>query len=41
MVVAIQFGLSTALACGAVAYVAAILLTLNWGPAAADLAAHV
>ncbi|HYA95393.1 MAG TPA: hypothetical protein VEC95_03895 [Terriglobales bacterium] len=41
MVVAIQFGLSTALACGAVAYVAAILLTLNWGPPAADLAAHV
>jgi len=41
MVVAIQCGLSAALAGGAVAYVAAILLTFTWRPGVADLARRV
>jgi len=41
IVVAIQFGLSAALAGGAAAYIAAILLTLTWHPGVADLAGGV
>jgi hypothetical protein len=42
MVVAIQFGLNAALAGGAAAYVAALLLTLTWRPAlAADVAGRI
>jgi hypothetical protein len=42
MVVAIQFGLNAALAGGAAAYVAALLLTLTWRPAlAADVPGRI
>jgi hypothetical protein len=42
MVIAIQFGLNAALAGGAAAYVAALLLTLTWRPArAADVAGRI
>jgi len=41
MVVAIQFGLSAALAGGAAAYIAAVLLTFTWRPGVADLARRV
>ncbi len=41
MVVAIQFGLNAALAGGAAAYVAALLLTLTWHPLSADVPGRI
>ena len=41
MVVAIQFGLNAALAGGAAAYVAALLLTVTWHPLSADVPGRI